>query len=64
MEKVLKIVQENNGFGFAAGFAANPLHRDPPRSYQEIMSDERFTVGARARGTGPALFLAYKVVLE
>jgi hypothetical protein len=69
MRKILGIGLENNGFGFHAAFGANPFHRHPPDSDQGITRDERFTPGASAfawlvRGIGPALFLAYEVVLE
>jgi hypothetical protein len=69
MWKILGTVHENNGFCFHAAFGANPFHRHPPDSNQGITRNERFTPGARAfarlpRGIGPALFLAYKVVLE
>jgi hypothetical protein len=69
MWKILGIAQENNGFGFHAGFGANLFHRHPPDPDQGNTRNERFTPGARAfarlpRGIVPALFLAYKVVLE
>jgi hypothetical protein len=61
VEKILGIVQENNGFGFAAFGTPLIAILQRPSAYPPA--------GARAfarqpRGIGLALFLAYKVVLE